>query len=283
MMKDESVCYTAESIQGKGLQSTAIMGILNCTPDSFSDGGTCMDSVQALQHARTMIAAGADIIDIGGESTKPGALPVSIDEELARVIPVIEAIRRESTVAISIDTNKPEVMLAAVQAGATMINDVRALQNDGALEVASALQVPVCLMHMQGLPDTMQDNPQYTSVIDDINQFFTKQINRCVAAGIARNQLILDPGFGFGKTVAHNLLILKHIDTFKQHQLPLLLGVSRKSTIGAVLDKPIDQRLYGGLAVAALAFSHGVAIMRTHDVDQTKQVFRMLQAIRTVD
>lgn len=262
---------------------TAIMGILNCTPDSFSDGGKYIDSAAALQHARSMIAAGVDIIDIGGESTKPGTLPVSIDEELTRVIPVIEQIRQESMVAISIDTNKPEVMRAAVQAGATMINDVRALQNDGAIEAASVLQVPVCMMHMQGLPETMQSNPHYISVIDEINQFFSKQINRCVAAGIARSRLILDPGFGFGKTVEHNLLILKHLDTFKQHQLPILLGVSRKSTIGAVLNKPVDKRLYGGLAIAALAFSQGVAILRTHDVEQTKQVFRMLQAIRTVD
>lgn len=258
---------------------TAIMGILNCTPDSFSDGGKYVDYGEAVKHARGMIAAGADIIDIGGESTKPGALTVSIDEELSRVIPVIEQIRQESAVRISIDTSKAEVMRAAVNAGATMINDVRALQNEGALEAASELQVPICMMHMQGLPETMQDSPRYIAVIDEINQFFTQQIARCVAAGIARSQLILDPGFGFGKTVAHNLTILKYLDEFKQHQLPLLLGVSRKSTLGIVLDKPVDQRLYGGLAVAAHAFMHGVAMLRTHDVDQTKQVFRILQAI----
>lgn len=265
-------------------QRPLIMGVLNITPDSFSDGGNCFDSHRALSHARELIAAGADIIDIGGESSRPGAKPVSIDEELARVIPVIELLRQEASVCISIDTSKAEVMRTAIAAGANIINDITALKSDDALLAAVDLDVPICLMHMQGTPETMQDVPCYkTFIVDEVNQFFELQIRRCLNAGIKREQLILDPGFGFGKSVEHNLLLLKHIEQFKIHRLPVLLGVSRKSTLGVVLKKPVGERLIAGIAVAVLASLRGVALLRTHDVDETRQALLMIEAIGSVD
>lgn len=257
-----------------------IMGILNCTPDSFSDGG-CFNSIdKALNHSRQMLAEGVDLIDIGGESSKPGALPISAKDEIARVIPIIKVIREESDIAISIDTTKAEVMKAAFEVGASMINDISALNTPETLELAANLQVPICLMHMKGKPQTMQINPQYEQgVIDEINHFFALKINQCLDAGIDFANLILDPGFGFGKTVEQNMRVIKELNQFHKHKLPLMLGVSRKSTIGALLQKPVNERLVGGITIAAYAAMKDVAIIRTHDVAETKQTFRMLEAI----
>ncbi len=260
------------------------MGILNVTPNSFSDGGLFLTENQACQHAQILIQQGVDIIDIGGESSKPGAETVSVVEEIARVIPVIERIRTFSDVCISIDTCKSEVMEAAVLAGASIINDISALTGAGAIETAAGLNVPVCLMHMQGVPKSMQDNPHYAlDIIDEINCFFQQRIDACLNAGIRRDNLILDPGFGYGKTVQHNLLIVKRLHEFKSHQLPLLLGVSRKSTIGTVLKKTVHQRLPGSIATAVYAALHGVSIIRTHDVDETNQALQMVHAISNIN
>ncbi|CEG58833.1 dihydropteroate synthase [Legionella fallonii] len=257
-----------------------IMGVLNVTSDSFFDGGKFLSVNRACEHAFHLIAQGADIIDIGGESTKPGVLPAPLDLELSRVIPVIEQIRAHSDICISIDTYKPETMAAAVYAGANIINDIYALRQEGALSVAAKAGVPVCLMHMQGQPHNMQENPQYANgVIEDLKQFFTERINACEQAGIDKKRLILDPGFGFGKLVGHNLQIIYNIEQLRDLQLPLLLGVSRKSTIGAVLDKKVSDRLIGSLSIAVYAALKGVGILRTHDVDETRQALDMIDAI----
>ncbi len=257
-----------------------IMGVLNVTPDSFSDAGQFLDPSKALQRALDMIEQGADIIDIGGESSRPGAAPISCNAELARVIPVIEHIRASLDICLSIDTCKADVMEAAVAAGASMINDINALRGDGVLAVVARLDVPVCLMHMQGAPDTMQNNPYYSDdIVDEINQFFHLRIEACTRAGIARERLILDPGFGFGKSVQHNLRLVNRLVEFQQHRLPVLLGVSRKSTLGAVLQKNVHARLLGGLAVAVFAAQNGASIIRTHDVDETNQALQMLNAV----
>ncbi|KTC94436.1 dihydropteroate synthase [Legionella erythra] len=257
-----------------------IMGVLNVTPDSFADGGRYIDPDAALQQALRMVCAGVDLIDLGGESSQPGARAVSIQEQLDRVLPVIEKIRQESDICLSIDTTKAAVMRAAVGAGADMINDIKAFSEEGALAAAAELNVPVCLMHMNGIPETMQENPYYSKdVVDEINDFFVDRIERCVQAGIAPRHLILDPGFGFGKSVQHNLWLTKHIQRFQRHGLPLLLGASRKSTLGAVLNKAVEQRLIGSIAVAVFAGLQGVAIIRTHDVDETNQALSMIDAI----
>lgn len=257
-----------------------IMGILNITPDSFSDGGTFIDKTLALQRTQEMIAQGADIIDIGGESTRPGATPISIQEELSRIIPVIEAIRATSDICISIDTHKAEVMSGAVASGATFINDIQALRGPQALETAAGLNVPICLMHMKGTPASMQKAPHYEiDVVLEINRFFEERIHACLNAGIPLTHLILDPGFGFGKTVSQNLRIVRQLNEFLIHGLPLLLGVSRKSTLGVVLDKAVDERLLGGIATATYAVLQGVSMIRTHDVEETKQALKMIDAI----
>ena len=262
------------------LRKPLIMGVLNVTPNSFSDGGHFLDTSHACKRAEEMIAHGADIIDIGGESTRPGAECVSADEELARVIPVIERIRTISDISIAIDTSKAAVMYSAVAAGATIINDIRALTGEGVLDAAAELKVPVCLMHMQGTPKTMQDNPHYAhDIVDEINQFFQQRIAACLQAGIPKPHIMLDPGFGFGKTVQHNLQILKRLAEFQEHQLPVLLGVSRKSTIGTVLQKAVTERLSGGLAIAVFAALQGVSIIRSHDVDETNQALQMIDSI----
>ena len=262
------------------LQQPLIMGILNTTPDSFSDGGQFLDADSAYGHAMRMIENGADLIDIGGESSKPGALAVTGSQELARVIPVIERIHAQSDICISIDTTKVEVMSAAVAAGASIINDISALQGEGALAVAADLNVAVCLMHMQGVPQTMQDSPCYTQdVVDAVNQFFQQRLAACMDAGIARERIILDPGFGFGKSVQHNLQIIKRLREFQQHKQPLLLGVSRKSTLGAIGHTPVNERLHGGIAATVFAALQGVAIIRTHDVNETRQALQMVHAI----
>lgn len=260
------------------------MGVLNVTPDSFSDGGQFLDCNHAVAHANRLIVQGVDIIDIGGESSKPGAQCVSIDEELSRVIPVIERIRAISDICISIDTYKADVMKAAVAAGANIINDIKALTGEGALSVAAMLDVPICLMHMHGEPLFMQNKPTYIrNVVDEIDSFFHERIETCSAAGIPRHRLILDPGFGFGKTVQHNLMLVNALSMFKQHELPVMLGVSRKSTIGAITNKAIAERLSGGLALAVFAALQGVTIIRTHDVNETKQALDLIDAVMYYD
>lgn len=257
-----------------------IMGILNTTTDSFSDGGLFLSPEKACEHAHRLIEQGADIIDIGGESTKPGALEVPLDVELERVIPVIQQLRKHSDVCISIDTYKPGVMRAAVDAGANLINDVYALRQEYALSIAAQLSVPICLMHMQGKPQSMQLNPDYIQpVMDEIIQFFNERVKACVSAGIDKNRLILDPGFGFGKQVSHNMSLLRHIKQLQQFALPLMLGVSRKHTLGVLLDKKVHERLIGGIAIAVYAALNGVGILRTHDADETAQAFKIIDAI----
>lgn len=256
-----------------------LMGILNTTPDSFSDGGRFDSLNAALMHAREMIAQGADMIDVGGESTRPGAQPVSQDEELARVIPVVSAIRRESDVMISVDTSKPEVMRQAVAAGADMINDVLALQSPGAVEVCAQLKVPVCLMHMQGEPRSMQANPQYADVVAEVKTFLHQRAEICVQAGIARDHIVLDPGFGFGKTLQHNLLLLKHLAVLHDLGYPLLVGTSRKTMIGKILDAEVQDRLYGSLATAVMACERGARILRVHDVKPTADALKVWYAV----
>jgi len=260
------------------LSRPRIMGVLNITPDSFSDGGNFLSAQSAFDHAMAMVEAGASIIDIGGESTRPGASAVSLDEELNRVIPVIEALNTIPAV-ISIDTSKPEVMSAAVRAGAGLINDIRALREPGALEAAAALSVPVCLMHMQGQPRSMQQAPQYRDVVEDVCDFLTLRVTACEAAGISRQRLLLDPGFGFGKSLQHNLTLLAQLDRFTELELPLLVGMSRKSMVGTILDKPVDERLYGSLAVAALAAWQGADIIRVHDVAESADVIKVITAV----
>ncbi len=256
-----------------------IMGILNVTPNSFSDGG-CFDTLnKAIVHAETLHQEGADIIDIGGESTHPGAVPISIQEELDRVIPVIEALRKRIDSPLSIDTRHAEVMRAAIHAGATMINDVNALRGEDAQTTAAALSVPVCLMHMQGEPQTMQQDPRYTDVVQEIYDFFTQRMSACVSAGIKREQIIIDPGFGFGKTYEHNLQLLRGLKKFKELQCPILVGLSRKAWIGVATGKPLHERLPGSLAAAVLAAQYGADIIRVHDVGATRDALDILNAV----
>ena len=256
----------------------AVMGILNVTPDSFSDGGRYIERQAAVSHAASMIEQGADIIDVGGESTRPGSAPVSCDEELERVVPVIEAIRRISDIPISVDTSTPEVMRGAALAGATMINDVRALRMPGALDAAAETGLPVCLMHMQGEPKTMQDNPSYRDLIGEITDFFIERIAQCKQAGIAEEKLIVDPGFGFGKTLAHNLTLINRLHDFCSLGRPVLVGLSRKSTIGHVIGESHD-RLMGSVAGAVMAIARGASIVRVHDVGPTVEALEFASAI----
>ncbi|QBR49271.1 dihydropteroate synthase [Erwinia sp. QL-Z3] len=255
-----------------------VMGILNVTPDSFSDGGKHNDLVQALTHANEMINAGATIIDIGGESTRPGASEVSVEQELERVIPVVEAISQRFEVWISVDTSKPEVIRESANAGAHIINDIRSLQEPGALEAAAATGLPICLMHMQGDPGTMQQSPKYKQLLQDVDAFFVQHIARCEAAGIKKEQLILDPGFGFGKNLSHNYQLLAHLADFHRFGLPLLVGMSRKSMIGQLLNVGPSQRLTGSLACAVIAAMQGAQILRVHDVKETVEAMRVVEA-----
>ena len=262
------------------LRSPQVMGVLNVTPDSFSDGGCHVTPEAALAHARALVDGGARIIDIGGESTRPGAEPVDEAVELERVIPVIEAMAGEVDALISVDTSKPAVMREAVAAGAGLINDVRALREDQALTTAAELAVPVVLMHMQGEPGSMQEAPYYSDVVTEVMEFLEERVLACERVGIPREHLVLDPGFGFGKTLEHNLELMKHLDRFQSLGLPLLVGVSRKSIIGGVLDSPLSERLYGGIALAALAIWQNASIIRTHDVRETLDAVRMIEAVR---
>ncbi len=260
------------------------MGILNLTPDSFSDGGRFLDRDAALRHAERMVEEGAGIIDIGGESTRPGADPVGLAQELERVVPLIEALSVELPVPISIDTIKPEVMRAAVAAGAGLINDILALQAPGALQVAAELAVPVCLMHMQGEPRTMQAAPHYEDVVSDVWRFLSERRDACMAAGIPLERILLDPGFGFGKTLEHNLALFKHLDRFASLEAPLLVGVSRKSMIGTILGgADVEHRMIGSVAAAVFAVMQGAAIIRVHDVRETAEALKVIEAIRCQD
>lgn len=260
------------------LSQPRVMGILNVTPDSFSDGGRFTSIERACRHADELVAQGACFIDIGGESTRPGATEVSVQDELDRVIPLVEYVSRHHDVWISVDTSKPEVMAEAVAAGAHLINDVRALQEPGALAVAAKLNVPVCLMHMQGQPRTMQDSPVYQDIISDISQFFEQRISACLAAGIRRENLLLDPGYGFGKTLSHNYELLNRQGELASFGLPVLIGLSRKSMIGNLLNVPVGERLAGSLTAALLSIQHGAHIIRVHDVKPTMDMIRVMQA-----
>lgn len=261
------------------LSSPQVMGILNVTPDSFSDGGKFAHFDHALEQVERMIAAGATIIDIGGESTRPGAKDVSEKDELERVIPVLKAIKQKFDVVVSIDTSKASVMKAAIESGADIINDVRALQNEGCLAVLANSDVPICLMHMQGLPRTMQNEPTYSNVVDDIILFFEQRINACVDAGIAKERLILDPGFGFGKTLAQNFHLLANLSAFEKLDCPILAGISRKSMIGNLLNRDVEQRLAGSLSTAIVAVQQGAKIIRVHDVEETVDAIKILKAV----
>ena len=265
------------------LSQPRIMGVLNCTPDSFSDGGRYHEFDSALRHAAQMIEEGADIIDVGGESTRPGAPEVSIDEELQRVIPVIEALHREFDVPVSIDTSKADVMLAAAAAGAGMINDVAALRNPGALDAAALVhrqsRVAVCLMHMQGTPRTMQESPAYQNVVTEVLQFLLQRANVAETAGIAASSLVLDPGFGFGKTVKHNLSLLHDLGVYADYTYPVLVGLSRKAMISHILASDSDQRLSGSITLALLAAQRGAHIVRVHDVKATADALTVLHAV----
>ena len=260
------------------LDRPRIMGILNLTPDSFSDGGLWLDPDEALRHAADMVSLGADIIDVGGESTRPGAASVPAEEELDRVIPVISRLSAELNTPISIDTSKPAVMREAVAAGADLINDVYALRQEGAVETAASLDVPVCLMHMQGEPRDMQDSPSYDDVVGDVCDFLEERANTCLEAGIPADKIILDPGFGFGKTLEHNLALLRALSTVCEMGYPVLAGISRKSMLGTITGRDADQRATSSAAAALLAVQQGAAIVRVHDVAETVDALRVLAA-----
>ena len=259
------------------LSTPKVMGILNVTPDSFSDGGTHNRYHDALEHVAKMVQEGAAIIDIGGESTRPGAAEVSVDEELARVIPIVEAIAQRFDVWISVDTSKAQVMDEAAKAGMHIINDIRSLHEPYALEVAANTGLPVCIMHMKGQPRTMQDAPDYDNVVYDVKHYLMAEIERCVSAGIDKQQIILDPGFGFGKNLSHNYQLLANLEQFHNLGLPLLAGMSRKSMIGQLLNVPPQDRLAGSLTCAVIAAMQGAHIIRVHDVKETVQAMEVVQ------
>lgn len=276
----------SKNMQKKTLTSTQrqlnkvkVMGILNVTPDSFSDGGqfTCFDS--ALKQVEQMVVNGVDIIDIGGESTRPGAAEVSVKDEIVRVIPLLKAIKSRFDINVSIDTSKAEVMGEAIIYGADMINDVRALQNENCLEVVAQSNIEVCLMHMQGMPRTMQEKPQYNDIVDDILEFFKQRIHCCEQSGINKERLVLDPGFGFGKTLAHNYEVLAQLSQFTSLGLPVLAGISRKSMIGNLLNREMNERLAGSLAAAIVAVQQGANIIRVHDVRESVDAMNILKAV----
>lgn len=259
-----------------------VMGILNVTPDSFSDGGRYGTLDAAMERARRMVEEGADIIDVGGESTRPGAAGVDAAEEMRRVVPVIEALRTELPAIVSVDTSKPEVMRAAVAAGAGLINDVRALRAPGALEAAAQTEAAVCLMHMHGEPRTMQQNPHYGDVVQEVAVFLEERARVCVAAGISRDRILIDPGFGFGKTLQHNLTLLRHLPVLRPLGFPLLVGLSNKSMFGQLLDAPVEKRVFGSVAAATVAVWLGGAVVRAHDVRATADALHVCRALQEI-
>ncbi|CAN5325908.1 dihydropteroate synthase [soil metagenome] len=257
------------------LRTPVVMGVLNVTPDSFSDGGRFTNVDEAVQHAHLMIDEGAGIIDVGGESTRPGAAPIEEDEELERVLPVVERIAAETQTVVSVDTSKPAIMRRAIAAGAGFVNDVNALRAEGAVEAVAKGGAAVCLMHMLGEPRTMQNSPDYDDVVGEVKAFLAERIQACIAAGIPRERIVCDPGFGFGKTSAHNWTLLARLREFRTLGVPVLVGLSRKSFIGAATDKPVDERLHGSLVAAGIAVYNGADIVRAHDVAATVDVVRI--------
>ncbi len=264
------------------LSQPVVMGVLNITPDSFSDGGSYFSLIEALYRAEIMMEEGAAIIDIGGESTRPGASPISVQEELDRVLPVVERLARELPIPVSVDTSKPEVMREAACAGVGLINDVWALRQPGALEVVAASGLPVCLMHLQGEPVTMQQEPRYADAVAEVYAFLADRVGACENVGIPRNRILVDPGFGFGKTLEHNLALLRQLHRFTDLATGVLVGLSRKSMIGALLGTPVSKRLSGSLAAAVIAVWQGAQIVRTHDVRATVQALCVCAAARAV-
>jgi dihydropteroate synthase len=261
------------------LDRPRIAGIINVTPDSFSDGGANFDVAAAIAHGLKLVEEGADLLDIGGESTRPKAEPISVQEEIARVVPVIEALAKQTSVPISVDTSKPGVMRAAVAAGAGTINDVFALRLDGALDAAAELKVPVCLMHMLGEPRTMQDDPRYDDVVSDVRRFLAERMFACEMSGIDKKKIIVDPGFGFGKTLEHNLALLRGLDQFAALGVPLMVGLSRKGLIGSLTGRSVDQRAVGSAAAAVIAVQKGAMIVRVHDVAETRDALAVWEAV----
>ena len=261
------------------LDRARVMGVVNVTPDSFSDGGAHADADAAVAHGLRLAAEGADLLDVGGESTRPGAGEIPVEEELRRVIPVIERLARECALPISVDTSKPEVMRAAVAAGAGMINDPYALRREGVLEAVAGLGVPACLMHMQGTPQDMQDDPRYDDVVAEVHSFFTQRIFACEMAGIARKKLLVDPGFGFGKTLEHNLQLLRQLSRFVELGVPVLAGLSRKGMIGKLTGRGLDARVHGSVAAALIAVQNGAMLVRVHDVAATVDALAVWRAV----
>ncbi|MFH1788838.1 MAG: dihydropteroate synthase [Candidatus Altiarchaeota archaeon] len=261
------------------LDGTLVMGILNVTPDSFYDGGTYSNTGDVLERARRMVADGVDILDVGGESTRPGSEPVSIEDEIGRVVPVIGALACELDVPVSADSYKPEVVSKAIEAGASMVNDVYGLRSEGMAELVAESGLPVVIMHMQGTPKSMQDDPVYRDVVGDIKEFFRERIEYAKSRGVKDGQIILDPGIGFGKNLEHNLEIIRRFIEFKELGYPLLVGASRKSMIGQILDAPPEKRLSGSIAVAVASIMNGADILRVHDVAETVQAARVTDAV----
>jgi dihydropteroate synthase len=259
-----------------------VCGILNVTPDSFSDGGRFHSFDRAVERGLTLAAEGADLIDVGGESTRPGSRPPTLAEELARVVPVVEALVQRVPVPVSVDTSRPEVMRAAVAAGASMVNDVRALRSPGALSAAAELGVPVCLMHMQRSPETMQEDPRYRDVLVEVRTFLAERVRACLDAGIRQEHLVVDPGFGFGKTPAHNVALLASLDGLRSLGVPVMVGLSRKSVLGQLTGRAVGDRLPASLAAALLAAQRGAAVLRVHDVAATRDVLTVLDAVGPV-
>ncbi|WP_416305232.1 dihydropteroate synthase [Neptunicella sp. SCSIO 80796] len=264
------------------LTQPRVMGILNVTPDSFSDGGRFTNMDAALNHTKQMLDEGADFIDIGGESTRPGAADVTLEQELDRVIPVVETICREFDCVVSVDTSKAQVMTEAVKAGAGLINDIRALREPGALQAAKQADVAICLMHMQGKPRTMQHNPEYGDVVADVLSFLQERVLECEKVGISRDKIILDPGFGFGKNQQQNYQLLACLQQFDQMRLPLLVGMSRKSMLGNVINRDTKQRLAASIAAATVALMQGAQIIRVHDVAETVDAIKIIQAVKAI-